>query len=69
MGSLPRRTAYRSRASPRDGYIAVSKSGRAEPLSSLETDRELKDLEFALLGFGLTLVHYFLTIPHSFLLE
>ena len=51
-GSLPRERRV----------LQLEKLERQGRLSPLTSDTEQKDLEFALLGFGLALVQYFLTM-------
>lgn len=48
---------------------AVSKAESQEPSKPFNMRYELEDLAASLMGFSLTLVWYFLTIPHLFPLE
>lgn len=69
VACLPGEAAHGAGSQREKEVCAVSKAGRQSHLSPLTLDREVQDLEFVLLGFGLGSVQPFLSLPLSSLLE
>lgn len=70
MGYLPRRAVCGDLNYPESKiYLEGSKVERTEPYNPSTMDVGLQHVELSLLGFGLGLVQYFLTMPDSSLLR
>lgn len=70
IGSLSRSAAYREWSQPTgEKCVVSSRSGKGQAAQPFEIGHGTPGLEFALLAFGLTLVHDFLSVFHSFPLE
>lgn len=64
VGYLPWGVQTGGESSPRErSMLQLERLGRQSHLSPLTSDMELQDLEFALLGFDLALLQYFLAAP------
>lgn len=70
MVYLSMRVTDRERYQPkRAKNVAVSTARRMRSLSFLSLDTKVQDVEFSLLGFGLSLVQYFLTMSSFYSIE